>query len=88
MAIDSRLPLRRRQIHPRPAVGGRPPAGHERVDQLPDRPGSAGPSVVPGIEDLDEDPLGPPIVRRFGGGDAAARVMGQAQPAELATVIW
>jgi hypothetical protein len=38
------------------------------------RPASAS---APGLEDLGEDPLGPAIVRRFGGGDAAARVMGQ-----------
>jgi hypothetical protein len=56
------------------------------VDQLGDRPGSARLDVVPGFENLGEDPLGPAIVRRVGGGDAATWVVGQTEPAELATL--
>ena len=83
----TRLLLCRRQVRPRPVVGGRPLAAHQLVDQLGNRSGSAGVGVVPGFEDLGEDPLGPAIVPRIGGGDAAAGIMGQTQPAELATAV-
>ena len=42
--------------------------------------------VVPGVEDLQEDPLGPPVVVRVDRGERAALVVAQAQPAQLAAV--
>src|SRR5829696_4426036 len=87
MAVDNCLLLRPRQLRPRPAVRGRPVTARQLIHQLRDRPGSAFVDVVPGLEDLGEDPLGPAIVRRIGRGDAAARVVGQTQPAELAAVV-
>ena len=40
--------------------------------------------VVPGVEDLEEDPLRPPVVLDVGGGDAPARVVRQAEAPQLA----
>ena len=40
--------------------------------------------VVPALEDLQEDPLRPPVERDVGGGHAPAVVVAQAQPPELA----
>src|SRR5688572_9489864 len=87
MAVNNPLLRRPRQVRPRPAPGGWPVAARQLLDQLSNRPGTAGVGVVPCLEDLSEDPLGPAIVRRVGGGDATARVMGQTQPAKLTTVI-
>src|SRR5699024_4767523 len=43
-----------------------------------------GVGVIPGTVDLEEDPLGPAVEPGVGGGDDAARVVGQSQSAELA----
>ena len=54
--------------------------------QLGDRPGRPPPSgggVVPRVEDLQEDPLRPPVVGRVGGLDRSAPVVAQPQPAQL-----
>ena len=64
MVVDDRVALGRRQLGPRPAVGCRPSAGLELVDQLGDRAGPVGLGVVPRVEDLQEDPLRPAVVRR------------------------
>ena len=45
-------------------------AGLELGDQLVDRAGLAQVRVEPGVEHLQEDPLGPPVVLRVGGGEA------------------
>ncbi len=61
--------------------GARPRTRHE---QLGDRTGAVGVLVVPGVEELQEDPLRPPVVVDVGGGDAPARVVPEAQRPELA----
>ncbi len=87
VVVDDRLPLGSGEGGPRPTVRGRPPAGGQLVDQLADRPRAVGVGVVPGLEDLREDPLGPPVVRRVGRRDAASLIMGQTQPAQLTPVV-
>ena len=57
------------ELRPRVAVGigvahRLAGAGLELGDELRDRPGAVGVVVVPGVEDLEEDPLRPPVVRR------------------------
>ncbi len=66
------------------AAPGRPGAGGELGDQLVDRAGAVSLVVVPAVEDLQEDPLGPPVVLHVRGGDLAAGVVTQPQPSELA----
>ena len=64
----------------------------ELVAQLGHRPGrtlaaavaARGLGVEPGVEDLQEDPLGPAHVVDVDGGQGATRVVGQAQAAQLA----
>ncbi len=58
-------------------------AGVQLGDQLGDRPGPAGGRVVPGPEDLREDPLGPAVVARVDRGEGAAGVVVDAQAAQL-----
>ena len=58
-------------------------AGLELGDQLGDRAGAVGVVVVPGVEDLQEDPLRPAVVVDVGGGDAAARVVPEPERPEL-----
>ena len=64
--------------HGRPSGVG-PGAGRQLGDQLGDRPGPPLVRVEPGVEDLQEDPLGPAVEPGVGGGDAAPLVVGQAQ---------
>ena len=66
-------------------------AGAQLLAQLGDGTGPAGDAVgigclrvVPGVEDAQEDPLRPLHERGIGGGQRAARVMGQAQAVQLA----
>ncbi len=65
------------------------PAGHgaltrlELGDQFGDGAGLPRLVVVPGVEDLQEDPLGPLVVVRVDRGERPALVMAQAQPAQL-----
>ena len=47
------------------------------------RVGPAEGGVVPGVEELEEDPLGPAVVRRVGGVDLAVPVVGEAQGFDL-----
>ena len=76
VVVDDRAPLDAGQLGPRPAVRRRP--RRRRRTRRPARR-SAGPcaasGVVPGVEDLQEDPLGPAVEVRVGGGDAAAVVV-------------
>ena len=55
----------------------------ELRDQLGDRAGLVRLGVVPGVEDLQEDPLGPLVVVRVDRGERPALVVAQAQPAQL-----
>ena len=71
------------QVGPGPAVRGRPLARGVGRGQLGDRPGPAHRRVVPGVEDLQEDPLGPAVEVRIGGRHRPARVVGQPQPPQL-----
>ncbi|MGX1093623.1 hypothetical protein RKD47_004304 [Streptomyces albogriseolus] len=57
--------------------------GLELRDQLGDRAGLLRVLVVPGVEDLQEDPLGPLVVVRVDRGERPALVVAQAQPAQL-----
>ena len=70
-------------LHAR-AVGQRSLTGRERRDKLVDVPGAAGRVVVPRVVDLQEDPLRPAVELDVGGRDAAARVVRQPQPTQLA----
>ncbi len=58
--------------------------GLEGGDELGDGAGPVGVDVVPGVEDLQEDPLRPPVVGHVGGGDTATGVVPETQRAELA----
>ena len=59
-------------------------AGIELGDQLADRPGLVLLVVVPGVEHLQEDPLRPAVVLDVGGRHAAAGVVPEPEPAQLA----
>ena len=66
-------------------------AGTQLLAQLGDRPGAPGHAVgvrgvrvVPGVEDAQKDPLRPLHELGVRGRERAARVMGQAQPVQLA----
>lgn len=72
-----------RQLAPAPAVRRRALAALEPRHQLADRAGPVGVRVVPGVEDLYEDPLGPAVELGVDGGDRAPLVVPQAQPAQL-----
>ncbi len=63
---------------------GCPGAGGEFGDQLVDRAGAVSLVVVPAVEDLQKDPLRPPVVLHVRGGDLAAGVVAEPQPSELA----
>ncbi len=82
--VDHGVLLGRRQLGPCPAVGGGAGAGFEGGDELGDGASFVGLGVVPGVEDLEEDPLGPAVEVLVGGGDTASFVVGQAQTAQLA----
>ena len=55
----------------------------ELVDQVVDRPGGLDVRVVPGVEHLQEDPLGPAVVLRVGGRQAARPVVREAEHLDL-----
>ncbi len=74
------------QPGPRAAVRRRPGAVGELRLQLGDRPRLARVGVVPGVEDLQEDPLRPLVVLDVDRGDPAALVVAQPQPADLPQV--
>ena len=65
-----------------PGIGRFPRA--QLVDELRDRAGAVGVGVVPRVVDLQEDPLRPAVVVDVGGGRAAARVVAEAERAQLA----
>ena len=89
MGVDHVGALGRRQVGPgaRPAAGRRARAGVELGDQLGDRrarPSAVGRArVVPGVEDLQEDPLRPAVVVRGRWWRRAPGVVRQAEPAQL-----
>ncbi len=56
----------------------------ELLEQLVDRAGAVLDVVVPGIEELEEDPLRPAVVVDVGGGDAPPRVVPEAERPQLA----
>ena len=77
--------------HGRPSGVGRD-ADLELRDQLADRararprPSCVSVDVVPGVEDLVEDPLRPAVVARVGRRHRPSGVVRQTQPAELAAI--
>ena len=83
--------LARAQGRPLPAVGGGPLAAGELLDELVDGPSLPAPAllalrvgVVPGVVDLQEDPLGPAVVVGVDRGDGAPVVVPQAEAPQLA----
>jgi hypothetical protein len=89
VVVDHHPALGYRQPGPRLVVGvaalGRlAQARVELGDQLADGAGLVGLAVVPGVVDLQEDPLRPPVVGRVGGDDRAPLVVAQAQAPQLA----
>ena len=82
--VDEVCPIGGGQFGPGPAVGRRPASGRVPVDQFADRTRPLQVVVVPRIEDLREDPLGPPVVGRIDRRDTPPRVVAHAQSAELA----
>ena len=85
--VDHIGALTGRQLRPLPAVVESPCTGIEFGNQLGDRAGLVRGRVEPGVVDLQEDPLRPLVVLDVGGGEAAAGVVAEAQPAQLATEI-
>ncbi len=90
LAVEQLTLLPSRQLGPGPPVGGGARARGELGLQLGDGSGPAdGPvgahrlRVVPGVEDAAEDPLRPAVELDVDGGDRPARVVRQAQPAQL-----
>ena len=71
-------------IGPRPAIRGRALTGGELGDELVDRAGLPDAIVVPGVEDLREDPLCPAVVVGVGRRDRAAGVVAQSEAPQLA----
>ena len=71
------------ELAPRQTAGHRAGAGRQLGLQLGHRSRPVLLVVVPRVVDLQEDPLGPPVELDVGRGDAATRVVGQAQPAQL-----
>jgi hypothetical protein len=71
------------QLAPGAAAGDGTLTGLEPGDQLGDRAGLLRLVVVPGVEDLQEDPLGPLVVVRVDRGERPALVVAQTQPAQL-----
>ena len=84
--VDDLGPLADAEICPRAAVRRRARAGLELGDELADRTGTVEVVVVPGVEDLAEDPLCPPVELGVGCRHAAARVVCEAESAQLAAV--
>ncbi len=91
VAVDHLALLRCRELGPGPPepVGARVGLAGTGVElglELGDGaglPDIAGVGVVPGVVDLQEDPLGPAVVRLVGGRHAAAGIVSQAQPPQL-----
>ncbi len=78
------LPLRRRvEIVERNIAGRVEAAGAELLHQRGDRTGPARVFVVPRVVDLQKDPLRPAVVVDVGGGGPAARIMAEAERAQL-----
>ena len=70
-----------------PPPGTAPCPRFELVDELRDRTGAIDRRVVPGVEDLQEDPLRPPIERDVGGGHRAAGIVPEPEAVQLAPVV-
>ena len=71
------------QVSPEPAIRGGPGALRVLGLQLGDRAGPPRCGVVPRVVDLQEDPLRPAVVLDVSGGDPAALIVTQTQPADL-----
>ena len=93
LAVEDAGALDVAEVVPAAAVvgGQRAGAGAVLLDELGDRPGAAhaavgahGIRVVPGVVDLQEDPLGPAVVLGVDRLDGAAVVVAQPQAAQLA----
>ncbi len=84
VGVDDLPPFERVQLAPRATVRHCARAGFELGNQLADRPGLVLLVVVPGVEHLQEDPLRPAVVLDVGGRHAAAGVVPEPEPAQLA----
>ncbi|MDQ0952573.1 hypothetical protein QFZ24_006496 [Streptomyces phaeochromogenes] len=71
------------QLAPRASTGYGALTDLELGDQVGDRASLVRLVVVPGVEDLQEDPLGPLVVVRVDRRERPAPVVAQAQPAQL-----
>ncbi len=88
VAVDQLAPLQPGQLRPRPAIRvgvarGLPFSRFELRNQFFDRPGAFGIWIEPAIEDLQEDPLRPPVVGDVRGRELAPAVVAEPEPAEL-----
>jgi hypothetical protein len=72
------------ELAPGTLVIGCPNALLELGDEVCDRSGTLLGRVVPRVEDLQEDPLRPSVVRGVGGRDGAARIVVEPEAAQLA----
>ncbi len=81
--VDDVRPLAFGQLCPSAAVVQCPYAGVEVGDQLRDRPRPVRVVVVPGVVDLQEDPLSPLVELGIGRGEAAPRVVAEPEAAQL-----
>ena len=87
MAIHHIRTLTGGELGPSPAIVEVPCAAVEFGNQLTDRPGLVQRRIEPRVIDLQKYPLRPPIEVDVRGGEAAALVMSESQPAQLATKV-
>ena len=85
--VDDAPPLDVAELRPLATSGDRPGACLELGDQLRDGTGAIGRRVVPGVEDLQEDPLRPPVERHVGGRHRAAGIVPQTESVELTPIV-
>ena len=88
-AIDDLSPFVFAELRPLPAPGirflvaGLETAGLELLDQLGDGPCPIPLFVVPGVEDLEKDPLGPAVEGYVGGCQCSSRIVSEPETAHL-----
>ena len=84
MLVELGAPLDVVHLGPRSTAGGGLLPSLEQLDQLSDRAGPLRIGVVPGIEDLQEDPLRPAVVLHIGRGQRSLVVVPESQSGQLA----
>ena len=86
MLGENSLLLGCRQFVPRGTTGNRPIAYRELADQIVNVPGALGICVIPGVEQLQKDPLGPAVEPDVSGGRRSTWIVGEAQLSQLRPV--